>query len=181
ADVGVHFGAVAGDDPGEFLHHASHPADRHFPFPGAIADEMVEKTAVLEQRRVVGMCEKANLTIGKNNAAQQIVLQVTFNRQTERSLDQTAPGLGRVIILFKLPRELVFGTKRAKHRLPKLIGEDASQAVELLQLLEFRVVPRQFTEGRAADRFRNVAQEKTARGAISLVGGKRGGGAGASV
>src|SRR5206468_3692046 len=45
ANVCVHFSAVAGGDAGEFVHNASHPADRHFPLSGAIANEVIKKAA----------------------------------------------------------------------------------------------------------------------------------------
>src|SRR5688572_21284542 len=111
ANVRVHFSAVSGSDAGEFVHNASHPADRHFPFSSAVANEVIKKAAVLEQRRIVRVCEQANLAIGKDNAAQQIVLQVSFNHKTERFFDQAAPGLSREVILSKLPCEFLFATK----------------------------------------------------------------------
>src|SRR5688572_20239110 len=135
---------MAGGDAGEFVHNASHPANRHFPFSGAVPNEVVKKAAVLEQGRIVRVCEQANLAIGKDNAAQQIVLQVPFNRQTERFLDQAAPRLTREVIRVKLPREFLFATKRTKHRVPDLISEDASESVKFLQVLELSIITCKF-------------------------------------
>ena len=145
-NVGVHFGAVAGGYSGEFLHDTSHPANGHFPLSGAVADEVIEKTAILEESGIVRMCEQTDFAIRKDNAAEQIVLKIAFDGQTERFLNETAPCLAREIILFKPLREFLFSSERLEHRIPELVGEDAGQGVKLFQLFELGIVACEFAE-----------------------------------
>ena len=69
----------------------AHPADRHLPFAGLVADEVIKKTAVLHERWIVRVGEDADLRIRQDQAAHQIVLQVTLDRVPEWFLCQTAP------------------------------------------------------------------------------------------
>src|SRR5207302_2722317 len=90
-DIRQHFGATVARGALQLARHCAHPTDRHLPFPGLVADDMVEKTAVLHQRRIVRMCQDADLSVGKYEATHQIVLQIPLDRQAERLLCQTTP------------------------------------------------------------------------------------------
>src|SRR4029453_11938943 len=105
-------------------------------------DEVIQEAAILEERGIVRMCEKADLAIGKDNAAQQIVVQVTFDCQTERFLDQTAPCLTNEITLFKLLGDFFFGAKRTEHHVPDSIGEDVRESIKLFYFLQFVLIRR---------------------------------------
>ena len=67
------FGAVAGRRGSQRSAHRTHAADRHVPIAGAAADQVIQETDVLLQRRVVGAGEGADQRVGRHHAAHQIV------------------------------------------------------------------------------------------------------------
>ena len=119
------------------------------------------------------MGEDADLRIGQDKPAQQIVLQVTFDRRADRFFRQTSPGFAIGVVVIESSPEILFRHKRLQHRIPGLFCEHAGEPVELFQLLVFRIAAGQF-ENRLPARFlRNVAQKQTSVLAVLLVGGKR--------
>src|SRR3982750_4562958 len=81
-----------------------HTADRYFPFSGFIADQVVKKAAVLQQRRIVRMSEDPDFGIGKDKSADQIILQIPLDGRPERLFGQASPGLLRYSVCLKLFR-----------------------------------------------------------------------------
>src|SRR5207342_2865382 len=90
--------------PLELPGDAAHPADRHFPFPGLVADQVIEKTTILEQRRIMRMGEHPDLSVGQDQTTHEIILEITFDRAAERLLREASPCFpGNVILLEPAP------------------------------------------------------------------------------
>ena len=83
-DIRQHFGAALPRRLFELARDRAHSSDRHLPFARLIADEVIKKTAVLNERGIVRMRKDADLRVGQHKAAHQIVLQITFDRAPER-------------------------------------------------------------------------------------------------
>ena len=91
--------AGAGDDlrarldrgPGQRVGDRAHAADRHPPLAGAVADEVVEEAAVLDQRGVVQRGEGADERVGGDDAADGVVGEAGGDRPTERLGDDLVP------------------------------------------------------------------------------------------
>ncbi len=74
AGVGQDLGAARRARPSqERLGDRAHAADGHPPLAGAVADQVVEEAAVLDQRRVVQVGEGADQRVGRDHAAHQVV------------------------------------------------------------------------------------------------------------
>src|ERR1044072_5214849 len=67
----------------------AHSAYRHFPFTRFVADQMIKEATILQERGIVWMCEDPNLCVRENQAAHQVILQITLNSEAERFLHQT--------------------------------------------------------------------------------------------
>src|SRR4029079_13956193 len=99
---------------------------------------MVEETAVLQQRLIVGMSKEANLRVRENQTAKGIVLQIAFPYATEWFFNQTAPGLAVCIVCVEATPEIFFRHKRLQHCVPELFGNDKKHTVTLLDALRLR-------------------------------------------
>ena len=62
----------------------AHAADGHPPLAGAVADQVVEEAAVLDQRRVVHRREGADQGVGGDHAADGVVEEALLDRLAER-------------------------------------------------------------------------------------------------
>ena len=91
-DARQHFRATPARRFFQLPRDRAHPAHRHFPFARLVADKVIKETPILQQRRIVRMREDADLGVGENETTDQIVLQITFDRATQRLLRETAPG-----------------------------------------------------------------------------------------
>jgi len=180
-DFRVDLRATTGRGAREFIGHASHSTDRDFPFAGLVADNVVEKTAILEEGWIVRMREEANLSIGKNDAAEQIVLNVSFDGASEGFLDEAPPRFSAQIALRELAREILLGAERFEHGIPQLLGENSGEAIEVFELIELAAAPRQFTKGFATGFFGKVAQEEAVMATASGIGRKGRGNAAAEI
>ena len=107
------------------------------------------------------MRHDADLRVGEHKAAHQLILQISFDRDSERFFRQTAPGLARHIIDIKPTTELLFRNKRFQHRVPGMFGEHTREIVKLFHLLVLRVIPGQIEHRLATHLFGNIAQEQT--------------------
>ena len=127
-DLGIHdqFRARVAGRRGERAGDRAHPADGHPPLAGAVADQVVEEAAVLDQRRVVHPRERADQRVGGDHAAHGLVAEALLQRLAERPLGQLPPQ-DRVGLLpqFRLPRQRL-GERRRDGR-----GELADLPVEL--------------------------------------------------
>ena len=69
----------------------AHPAHRHVPVPGAVADHVVEEAAVLAQLRIVGGGEGSDQRVGGHDPAHQVAVELGLERERERLLEQRRP------------------------------------------------------------------------------------------
>ena len=120
------------------------------------------------------ICKHANLRIGENKAAHEIVSQITLDRAPERFVNQTAPRLARDCINIKPARHFFFRDERLKHRIPNLLGKNARQIVELFHLLEFGVASGQIDNRFSTYLPLEVAQNQSAMLTVVNVRRKRG-------
>ena len=70
------------------------------------------------------MRKDADLGVRENETADQIVLQITFERATERFFRETAPGLAASVIAIETGTKLFFRHQRLQHRVPYVFRED---------------------------------------------------------
>ena len=122
---------------------------------------MVEKTAVLHQRRIMRMCQDADLPVGKHEAADQIVLQITFDRETERFLGQTAPRFAGNIAKIEPAPEVFFRNQRFQHCVPDMFGKNVRQIVKFFHLLVLDVASSKIDNRLPARLFSDIAQEQS--------------------
>ncbi len=78
---------------GQRAGHRAHAADRHVPVTGTLPDHVVEKAAVLTERRVVRGGERADEPVGENHPAHQIVVERGLHRLAQRPFEQRLPCL----------------------------------------------------------------------------------------
>lgn len=69
----------------------AHAADRHPPLLRAVAYDVIEKAAVLHERRVVGGGERTDQGVRQNNPAHGVVPEVGLHRLAERAGHQPVP------------------------------------------------------------------------------------------
>src|SRR5204863_4255552 len=81
--------------------NCTHSPHWHFPFASFVADEVVKKTAVLHERRIMGVSENADLRIGENEATHEIIFQTALDTASERFFHQAPPGLTRKLVCLK--------------------------------------------------------------------------------
>ena len=62
---------------------------------------MIKETAILDERRIVRVSEDPDFGVGQDKPADQIVLQITFERATERFFGQTSPRFARDLVLIE--------------------------------------------------------------------------------
>ena len=74
----------------------AHAADGHLPLAGAVADQVVEEAAVLDQRGVVQVGEGADQRVGRDHAAHEVVGEPLLDHLAERPLDDLRPRWARV-------------------------------------------------------------------------------------
>src|SRR5579884_1465153 len=98
----------------------------HLPLAGLISDHVIEKTAVLQKRRVVRMRQNADLGIGEHQSAHEIALQMPFKGEPQRLFHQAAPGFTREFVGLEKSPQLVLCRKRLQHCVPDLVGENAT-------------------------------------------------------
>src|SRR6266480_1427429 len=80
------------------------------------------------------MCEDADLRIGEDEPADQIVLQIAFDRAAKRLFGQTAPGFARNRIYIKPTTEFVSRHEWFQHCVPDVLGKNARQMIKLFHL-----------------------------------------------
>src|SRR5215472_11913989 len=86
------------------------------------------------------MSEDSDLRIRQNQPANQVVLQITLERSTERFFGEVSPRFLRNLII-ELFLHLIFGNERLQHRIPSVLGEDAREMVKPLHLVELALAP----------------------------------------
>ena len=114
-NIGEKFCAARSRNFFQFARHGPHSAHRHFPFAGLVPDQVIEKTPVLHERRIVRMGEHADLRVGQDQAADEIVLQMSFDRDTERFLGEASPRFARHFIGLESALEFFPGDERLQH------------------------------------------------------------------
>ena len=85
--AGRHRGVAQGARDG------AHAAHRHVPVAGPVADDVVEKAAVLPQGRLVDVGEGADQAVGGRDPADDVVGEGTAQHLPEGLLEERAPGL----------------------------------------------------------------------------------------
>ena len=125
--------------------------------------------------------ENADLGICENQAANQVVLQITLDRVTEGLHRQTPPGFARNRIGFEPAPEIFFGHERLQHRIPDMAGKDLRQSVKLFHLLVFGVIAGQLEHRSVAHLFGHIAQKQSTMATVLAVGSKRSGDAAAQL
>ena len=121
----------------------THPADRHPPLASAVADQVVEEAAVLDQGRVVQVGEGADQAVGGDHAADQVVGEALLDHRAERLLDDRAPQA--VIDLRAQGRRV--GERLDEGRLDHF-GDCRDVGVEALPRLELVIAARESVKGR---------------------------------
>src|SRR4029077_1574515 len=106
------------------------------------------------------MGEDADLGVGQDKAADQIVFQITFDREAKWFLGQTAPRFTRSVVFVEASLELFFRNERLQHRVPRMFGEDARQIVKLLNLVVLGVASSKIDNRFPALLFIDVADEQ---------------------
>ncbi len=107
------------------------------------------------------MGQNADLSVGKHKAAHQIVLQIPFNRQTERLLCQTAPRFAGNIAKIEPTPEVLFRNERFQHCVPGMFGKNVRQIVKFSHLLVLSVVSSKVDHRLPALPFIDIAQEQS--------------------
>ena len=74
-----------GRGPGQRVGDRAHAADRHPPLAGAVADQVVEEAAVLDQRGVVQRGERADQGVGRDHPADGVVGEAALDGGAERA------------------------------------------------------------------------------------------------
>ena len=169
-DAREHLGAVRAGHSFQFAGHVAHAASGHFPFAGFVADKVVKEAAVLQQSRVVGMREHADLSVGENHAAKQVVAQVALDGGTQRLFHETPPRFAMSIVRIEATLHFAFGHERFKHRVPHLFREGPRETIEAPELVVFGSVAGQLLDGFEADVLGHIAHEKSVVPAILDVG-----------
>src|SRR5581483_10022866 len=77
----------------QFSRDRTHSADWNFPLTRFVSDQVIEKATVLQQGRIVRVCEGSHLRVGQHQSAHKIVLEMTLDRAPERFFRQTSPRL----------------------------------------------------------------------------------------
>src|SRR6188474_676809 len=108
------------------------------------------------------MREDADLPVRQNQPADQVMLQIAFDRAPERLLHQAAPGFTSRIALIEATTEFFLRLQRLQHRVPNLLGENTSQGIKALQSVELRVAACQINDRLTTYLVRNIAQEEAA-------------------
>src|SRR5262249_7274898 len=116
--IGQYFRASVASCLLQFACYRAHATDRYLPFAVLVTDQMVDETTILQQRWIVRMGQDADLCIGENKTAHQIVLQIPLDRGAKRFLHQTAPGLARHVVGIEATPKFIFGYQRLQHRVP---------------------------------------------------------------
>ncbi len=89
-DLGPRRGGAAGQRVGD----RAHAAHGHPPLAGAVADQVVEEAAVLDQRRVVQRREGADEGVGRHHAADRVVGEARLDRLPQGIAHHVAPDAG---------------------------------------------------------------------------------------
>src|SRR5581483_10958592 len=152
-----------------------HATDRHFPFTGLVADQMIKEATVLQERGIVRMCEDADLCVCKNKSANKVTLQISLNANPEWFLHQTAPCFAGNIVALKSATKISFCNQRLEHGVPNLLGEHMRKIVKCLHPLELRFVPGKFEHRLPTDFFVYVAQQQSVVSPMITIGRERSG------
>jgi hypothetical protein len=75
----------------QFCGHRTHATDRHPPLSAAVADHVIQKTAVLPQGRIVCRCEGADQCICEHQATYGVVAECRLDELAQRLLDHSSP------------------------------------------------------------------------------------------
>ena len=169
-DVGQKFRAIFPRALLELARDRAHTADRHLPLARFVADQMIKKTAVLHERRIVRMGEDADLAVGQHKPAHQIVLQITLDSEPERFFGQAAPRFAREIIVVEASRHFLFCDERFEHAVPGTLGKHAREIVKLFHLFELGVASSKIDNRFSARLVVDVAQEQPFMMAVVAVG-----------
>jgi hypothetical protein len=125
ADAGARddFGTSLGGTTQHRRGDRSHAADGHPPLAGAVADQVVEEAAVLDQRGVAQVRERADQRIGRHHAPDEVVGEPLLDHLAERSFHDRLPQIG-VDLLAQCPR--------SRERARQGRGDDLGQSTHLV-------------------------------------------------
>src|SRR5882724_2147156 len=104
------------------------------------------------------MRENADLRIGKNQPADQVILEIAFDRDAEWLLGQAAPCFSSLLGLIEPSPKIFLGRERLEHRVPDMIGEDPGQPVKALHPGELSLTASQFDERLPTEFLRDITQ-----------------------
>ena len=131
--TGGDFGTMPGGCRCECPADRTHAADRHIPFAGAAAQQVIQEADVLQQRWIVGPGERADQRIGGHHTADQIAADGFGDRVPDRPADHGLPRLLCTGITAgeDMLERVVAGLQRCRHRRPQPRGDDPGATVEL--------------------------------------------------
>ncbi len=169
--VGLESGVAVARAPDQPVHQRSHPAHRHAPLPGPLADDVVEEAAILDQRRIVRVTEHADLAVGEEQPAQHVVFDEPLDDLAQRSLDEAIPRL-----TFRRSREATGpvppGTQRLEQAGPCVCRERSLEPEQVLVGVPRLVSPGQRPHGGPGTLVVHIGDQEAARLAVTLIGGK---------
>src|SRR5438128_6373828 len=105
------------------------------------------------------MGEESDLRVRQHETANEIIFQITFERAAKRFFRQTSPGLARNVIDIEASFHFIFCNERLEHAVPRVLGEDTRQIVELLHLLEFALASRKIDNRSPAQLLIDIADQ----------------------
>ena len=86
----------------------------------------------------MGMSGDADLCVREDQAADEIVAQVTLDRAAKRLFRQAPPGFAKHFVPVEAASKIFLSNERLEHRVPDILGKHTGQTVKFLELLEFR-------------------------------------------
>ena len=125
--------------------HRAHPAHRHVPIAGAVADHVVEEAAVLAQVGVVRAGEGPDERVGQGDAAQHVVGKALLDELADRALEQRVPR--RVVA--HAGAQALGAEQRLGHRGEDRLRDPRADPVEALPAIDRRRIARRGRQRRA--------------------------------
>ncbi len=107
---------------GQGVGEGAHAADGDVPGAGAAADHVVEEAAVLLERRVVRVGERADQGVRQDHAPHEVVGETVLDRDPDRLLEEGPPGLLVVHPAAQFPAARQRLGERREHPLGDLAG-----------------------------------------------------------
>ena len=150
----------------------AHSADRHQPFPGAAADQVIEKASIRQQFGVEQRGVRADHRVGGDHTADRVVAEPPDDRFTDGLLDDIGPDLLPGRRDHRIPGGRPALQRAAQHWRENLC-HGMHLGVELLPVLIFGGRPGQFPERFLGDRARMTLHQQSTRDSVPADRGVR--------